>query len=79
MTPATESYTEKVNPTYVLKLIRANGKRFGTKVGVTFTTARRNQRIVWDVLPSSLELHNGTLILVPYSEEAADGTDDTAV
>lgn len=79
MTTATESYTDKVNPTYVLKLICANGNRFGTKIGVTFTTARRNQRIVWDVLPSSLELHNGILILVPYGEDTPEGTDDTAV
>ncbi|MAS36072.1 MAG: hypothetical protein CL610_18840 [Anaerolineaceae bacterium] len=75
MNDAMESYSDKVNPTYVLKLLRPNGTRFGTKVGVTFTTARRNQRIVWDVVPSSLELHQGTLILVPYPEETPDRPD----
>ena len=78
MTNAMETYTDKVTPTFVVKLMRQNGKRFGTKVGVTFTTARRNQRIVWDVLPSSLELHEGTLILVPWEEDAAPNGDPTA-
>ena len=59
----------KVQPTYVLKIIRKDSGSYGTKVGVTFETGRGNQRIVWDVIPNSIELSYGTLILVPYADE----------
>lgn len=58
-------------PTFVLKLLRKDGGRYGAKLGVTFETGRGNQRIVWDVVPSATELHTGTLVLMPYTEQTS--------
>ncbi len=66
-TPATD--TKK--PTYVLTLLRKDAGKYGTRVGVTFETEKGNQRLVWNVIPSSLELQNGTLVLVSYSESSS--------
>jgi hypothetical protein len=71
MTKHAKTPPEKAKPTYILKLLRKDGGGYGAKVGVTFETERGNQRIVWDVIPSSVELAYGTLVFVPYGADAA--------
>lgn len=62
----TEDTTETVDtkvPTHTLYLISKEPGRYPAKIGVTFLTKSGNQRIVWDVIPSAVELQAGTLVL----------------
>lgn len=73
MTNETHSQAEQKLPTYIVKLIRPeNGrKHYPVKVGVSFATEKGNQRILWDIIPASIELRDGVMILVPYEEAAS--------
>lgn len=73
MTNETNTQTEQKLPTYIVKLIRSeNGrKHYPVKVGVSFATEKGNQRIIWDIIPASIELRDCVMILVPYEETAS--------
>jgi hypothetical protein len=73
MTNETGTQVEPKLPTYIVKLIRSeNGrKHYPVKVGVSFETEKGNQRILWDIIPASIELRDCVMILVPYEEAAS--------
>ena len=70
MTNETSAQAETKLPTYTVKLLRSeNGrKHYPIKVGVSFATEKGNQRILWDIIPASIELRDCVMILVPYEE-----------
>lgn len=69
MKQSSTSLENAKHPTYIVKLISStDGKTsYPAKVGVTFPTQKGNQRLVWEVIPATSELRNGTLILVPHT------------
>lgn len=60
---------DKVLPTYIVRLMSKDKGGYAAKIGVTFATNKGNQRMVWDVIPSSQELQDRTLVFVPYSDD----------
>jgi hypothetical protein len=70
MSDETPLPAEMKKPTYSVKLLRSeNGrKHYPVKVGVSFATEKGNQRILWDIIPASIELRDCVMILVPYEE-----------
>lgn len=70
MSDETALPAETKKPTYIVKLLRSeNGrKHYPVKVGVSFATEKGNQRLMWDIIPASIELRDCVMILVPYEE-----------
>lgn len=64
---------ETKKPTYTVKLLRSDQgrKNYPVKVGVSFATEKGNQRILWDIIPASIELRDCVMLLVPYEDAAS--------
>ena len=43
-------------------------KNYPVKAGVTFATEKGNQRVLWVIIPASIELRDCIMILVPYED-----------